>query len=413
MTHPQHYVLPLESTDARLDNAGGKGQNLSILLQAGFQVPPGFIITTTAYREFIQQNGFGTQIDQLTSSIQAKDISELENISNQLRKLIESGSMPTIIQAEIMSALRVLGSQPVAVRSSATAEDLAGISFAGQQDTFLNITSEENLLKAIIASWSSLWTARAIGYRARYAIANDQVAMAVVVQVMVPSASSGVLFTANPLTGSRAQVVINATFGLGEALVSGQVEPDQYIIHAETKEVLERKLGSKEHALYARSDGALDNIQVEARNEWVLPLEKIIELTETGLRIAELYQFPQDIEWAITGDQLYILQSRPITTLYPLPPDVPQKPLQALFSFGGVQGILDPFTPLQRSIFFTIPKIAPGEYPAELKVLQPSGRYSVIKFNVNVIERTEINLSSTKKVFKFDCPESEISFIFS
>jgi pyruvate,water dikinase len=237
---------------------------------------------------------------------------------------------------------------PVAVRSSATAEDLPDLSFAGQQDTLLNVVGDQALLQAVVTCWSSLWTARAIAYRQRNGIAHEGVALAVVVQAMVESESSGVLFTANPLSGRRGEAVIDATLGLGEALVSGQVEPDQYVVDATTGRILEKRLGAKALAIRGAAGGGVTTVQQEAASQQALPDGAILEVARLGKRVEqEIYAGqPQDIEWAWAGGQLTLLQSRAITSLYPLPAGMPADPLQVLFSLNHVQGMLDPFTPL-------------------------------------------------------------------
>jgi len=240
------------------------------------------------------------------------------------------------------------------VRSSATAEDLPDMSFAGQQDTYLNIVGDEALLAAVVRCWSSLWTARAMGYRAHNDLARTMPAIAVVVQEMVPSESSGVLFTANPVTGRRTEIVIDATLGLGEALVSGQVEPDHYVIDAPSGLITTKTLGAKALSIRGRSGGGTATITEDAATRQALPDEQILELARLGQRVAEFYGAPQDIEWAWAGGRLYLVQSRPITSLYPLPPEMAgdgHGPVQILFSFGSMQGMLDPFTPLGQDVF--------------------------------------------------------------
>ncbi|HSJ90364.1 MAG TPA: PEP/pyruvate-binding domain-containing protein, partial [Anaerolineales bacterium] len=224
------YILPFNSPDITLEVAGGKGANLARLTRAGFQVPRGFIVSTQAYRAFVETNRWLPMIGPSVENVSAEDATALEKISAQIRAAFSVGVMPPEIESAIRSAYAEFNNVPVAVRSSATAEDLPDLSFAGQQDTYLNIIGEEQVLKAVIQCWSSLWTARAIGYRLRNHIPQDQVALAVVVQEMISSEVSGVMFTANPLTGLRSETVIDATFGLGEALVSGQVEPDHYVV---------------------------------------------------------------------------------------------------------------------------------------------------------------------------------------
>ncbi len=222
------------------------------------------------------------------------------------------------------------------------------MSFAGQQDTFLNIIGEAALLKAVVDCWSSLWTARAIGYRARNGIAHDDVALAVVVQEMIPSEASGVLFTANPLNGKRTEMVIDATLGLGEALVSGQVEPDQYIV-AQNGDILQKQIGAKATMIRGQAGGGVITEQAEATGQQAIPDTVIKELAGLGRQVADLFDFPQDIEWGWAEGKLHLLQSRPITSLFPIPVDdkYPEQ-LKIWFSFAAVQGMLDPMTPLGR-----------------------------------------------------------------
>jgi rifampicin phosphotransferase len=259
-----------------------------------------------------------------------------------------------------VAAYTRLGRPAVAVRSSATAEDLPDLSFAGQQDTYLNITSEDDLHKAIVACWSSLWTGRAIAYRTRNGVSHDKLSLAVVVQRMVESQVSGVMFTANPLTGFRRETVIDATFGLGEALVSGLVEPDQYIVDTTGEGTIRSKsLGAKAVAAISLKGGGTQIVNQDAgplpsdfREVQALPDEQILALAQLGQRVEQLYGSPQDIEWAYEDETLYLLQSRPITSLFPLPQGIPAELLKVLFSFGSVQGVFDPITPLGRSMLY-------------------------------------------------------------
>jgi pyruvate,water dikinase len=255
----------------------------------------------------------------------------------------------------ICDAYASMGKPSVAVRSSATTEDLPEASFAGQQDTFLNVTGDEALLKAVVRCWSSLWTARAIGYRARNGIEHQGAALAVVVQEMVESETSGVLFTANPLTGKRTETVVDATFGLGEALVSGQVEPDHYIVDPSDGRIISKALGAKALAIHGKLDGGTVSVTQDAAGQQALPDTAILELSALGQRVAYLFGVPQDIEWAWAGGKLFLLQSRPITSLFPVPGGMAPEPLQVLVSFGAFQGVLDPLTPLGRDILCRFP----------------------------------------------------------
>jgi rifampicin phosphotransferase len=335
------------SAQTSLAVAGGKGLNLTRLYRAGFPVPPGFIICTTAYQSFVAKHGLSALILDTMARTDLGDPGMLEAAAQTIRARFAAAKIPADLATKIRATYADLGRPPVAVRSSATAEDLPGHSFAGQQDTYLNIIGEDTLLEAIIGCWGSLWTARAIGYRARIGIAPRDLALAVVVQTMVPSEASGVLFTANPLTGNRTEMVIDATFGLGEALVSGQVEPDHYVVTSDGR-IQSKSLGSKSAVVRGQASGGTVTLERHAASQQAVPDAMILQLAHLGQRIAELFGTPQDIEWATMNEQLYILQSRPITTLYPMPDGISREPLRALFSFGAVQGMLDPMTPLGR-----------------------------------------------------------------
>jgi rifampicin phosphotransferase len=339
-------ILPFHSAEATLANAGGKGINLARLTRAGFAVPRGFMISTDAYREFVSANRWLPTILSGVTELSAEDASALERGSAQIRVAFSAGKMPEELEAAIRAAYADLANKPVAVRSSATAEDLPDLSFAGQQDTYLNVIGPGQLLEAVINCWSSLWTARAIGYRIRNGIDHNEAALAVIVQEMVQSEASGVLFTANPLTGLRSESVIDATLGLGEALVSGQVEPDHYVVDTLNHRILAKTLGAKKISTRGKAGGGVETIEADADEEkQALADEDIQELTRLGQQIQNEYGFPQDIEWALAENKLYILQSRPITSLYPLPKES-LDPLIVWFSFGSVQGLMGAMTPL-------------------------------------------------------------------
>jgi pyruvate,water dikinase len=352
-------ILSLDSPDATLANAGGKAMNLAKLARAGLPVPPGFIVATAAYQSFVAANGLAAMINDQLSVVNSQVT--IDAASAAIRAHFAAASIPPDLAAAILAAYHALppaltnnrspftvNYSPVAVRSSATAEDLPDLSFAGQQDTFLNVVGDQALLDAVVACWSSLWTARAIAYRQRNGIPHEGVALAVVVQAMVESEASGVLFTANPLTGKRTEVVIDATLGLGEALVSGQVEPDQYVVDTSAGRILEKRLGAKALAILSAAGGGTRTVEQDAAGRQALPDGAIAVLARLGKRVEqELYAGqPQDIEWAWAGSRLYVLQSRAITSLYPLPAGILAEPLQVLFSLNHVQGMLDPFTPL-------------------------------------------------------------------
>ena len=350
---PSDWILPFTSplaADAETGVAlvGGKGANLARMAQAGLPVPAGFLITTLAYRRFLAENRLDEPIRAALLSLDGGAPAALESVSANIRARFAGAPLPDELAAAILSAYRGMGGPAVAVRSSATAEDLPEMSFAGQQDTYLNILGPEHLLRAVVDCWGSLWTARAIGYRARNGVSQDAVSLAVVVQGMVQSQVSGVLFTANPLSGLRSQTVIDATLGLGEALVSGMVEPDHYVVDTARETILEKKLGAKALSVRSIEGGGTAQVAETAGEVQALPDDQILALARLGKRVEDLYAFPQDIEWAWAGEGLHLLQSRPITSLFPTPEGVPAQPLKVFFSFAAVQGMLDPITPLGR-----------------------------------------------------------------
>lgn len=344
------YCLPLNSPDAELPLVGGKAMNLARLAGGGFKVPDGFIVSVNAYSDFVAHGGLARIIAEEIATVDIDDPTALSAHSDSLRAHIEESAIPAGLAAAVASAYAALGRPPVAVRSSATAEDLPEMSFAGLQDTFLNVQGEDSLLSAIAGCWSSLWTARAIAYRTRNGIDHLTVAIAVVVQKMVPSESSGVLFTANPLTGRRDETIIDATFGLGETLVSGQIEPDHYVVESESGRILQKRIGAKAKAMHGKADGGVTTMETLNPHQQAIQDTQIRRLAETGQHVAELLGSPQDIEWAFAGGDLFLLQSRPITSLFPLPPGDKGDALRVYVSFGAVQGVQGPFTPMGQDM---------------------------------------------------------------
>lgn len=385
--HGMSTVLPLASPAATLETAGGKGANLARLLAAGLPVPDGFVLPVSAYRAFVSQHNLARTIDATLAGLDAGNSWALEAASASIRAGFANGAVAPALRAALAGSYRRLGEPPVAVRSSATAEDLPDLSFAGQQDTFLNVRGLDALCAAVVQCWSSLWTARAIGYRARNGIDQRSVALAVVVQAMAPAQASGVLFTANPLTGRRTETVIDATLGLGEALVSGQVEPDHYVIDPARGAILHKTLGAKGTVISARLGGGTVTEQQDNRAVSAIPDAVALELAALGSRVQALYASPQDIEWAWDGDRLYLLQARAITSLYPLPDGMPMTPLQVMFAFAAVQGIFEPMTPLGQDTIKLVLSGARGVFG-----LSPDfGRQQVI---VSAGERLYINCTA-------------------
>ncbi|MCX6047464.1 MAG: PEP-utilizing enzyme [Chloroflexi bacterium] len=371
-------LLPLDSPAATLALVGGKGANLAKLARHKFPVPGGFLVTTQAYWAFIAVNQLDAWLQATVNQANLNEPASLEMISAKIRARFTAGRIPPDLADDLRAAYAQLGQPPVAVRSSATAEDLPEMSFAGQQDTYLNILGEAELLKAVVNCWGSLWTARAIGYRARNGIAQHDVALAVVVQEMVQSEASGVLFTANPLTGKRSETTIDATLGLGEALVSGQVEPDHYVVDTASGRLLSKTLGAKALLIQRGTGSGTVTIQQDAAHQQALSDVAIGQLAALGRKVADFYQTPQDIEWAWAEHKLYLLQARPITSLFPVPADVSPDQLDVFISFGAIQGVLDPITPLGRdglvAIFAAMAKLfGVAVTPAQQTTLETAG----------------------------------------
>jgi rifampicin phosphotransferase len=346
---------------------GGKGANLGEMIRAGLPVPDGFILPTSAYRDFLDANGLKEKIAILLTGLSAEDAPQLEMASANIRAAFTAGKLSSDLETSIREAYAKFGSKPVAVRSSATTEDLPDLSFAGQQDTYLNIIGEQALLKAVVDCWSSLWTARAIGYRMRNGISNEGVALAVVVQMMVASDTSGVLFTANPLTGLLSETVIDATFGLGEALVSGQVEPDHFVVNSLTGEVVSSILGTKAVSTRSKPGGGVETTAEAGETRQTLTKNELEQLVALGQKVQSEYGAPQDIEWAVSQGKLYLLQARPITSLFPVP-EVSFDPLTIWVSFADVQGLSGPMTPLGQDTLRTVVAGAGRMFHAETTI---------------------------------------------
>jgi phosphohistidine swiveling domain-containing protein len=299
--------------------AGGKGANLGELSRAGLPVPPGFVLTTNGYDAFVEASGIKGEVVALASAPRAEDPAAFEEAAEGIRGLFARGEIPEVVDYEIRAIYEKLsedGETAVAVRSSATAEDLAGASFAGQQETFLNVRGAEALMEAVKRCWASLWTARAMAYRKRQGIDPATVSLAVVVQRMVEAEAAGVMFTANPANGRRDQASISAAWGLGESVVSGSVTPDSMVVEKESGRVISREAADKEVMTVYTESGTEERPVPEARRRQpVLDDKTAAQLARYGARIEQLYGTPQDIEWALSVGELYILQARPITAL--------------------------------------------------------------------------------------------------
>lgn len=325
----------LRKTDVPL--VGGKGANLGEMTNAGIPVPPGFCVTAQAYKYFVEnvkvEDGRSLQewIMEVISKTNVDDSKQLQENTARIREKIVSMEMPEEIAKEIEEAYKNLSQRFnkdavfVAVRSSATAEDLPEASFAGQQETYLDVYGVEDVIEKVKKCWASLWTARATFYRAKQGFDHSKVYLSAVVQKMVNSETSGVMFTANPVTNDRSEIMINGAWGLGEAVVSGSVSPDEYIVEKGTWKIKEKYIAKKEVMVVRNPETGRGTVFVKVADflgpeyveKQVLTEEQIIEVAKIGARIEEHYGWPQDIEWAYDKDdgKLYIVQSRPITTL--------------------------------------------------------------------------------------------------
>lgn len=353
------HIAEIDTANDDLEAIGGKGQSLARLSKAGFDVPGGFHLTADAYRQFVQEHGLQDQIVALAKPTVVNARSSFDQASEAITQLIVKHKIPADIVAALTSAYSDIDgdSPPVAVRSSANAEDLPGLSFAGQQETFLNVRGADSVVKAVHDCWASLWTARAIAYRHEMGVPQDAVAMAVVVQQMVPAEAAGILFTANPATGDRLEMIINASFGLGEAVVGGQVTPDTYVFDREKMVVSETTIGPKEQQIIADGDQGtkLADVPEADRGKSSLADDAIKALTELAIKVEEHFDgHPQDIEWAIVNGRISLLQSRPITNLPPQPIEVvwePPEDIKALVRRQLIENFADPVTPLCDDLY--------------------------------------------------------------
>ena len=352
-------ITPIDTINDALEAVGGKGRSLAQMTRAGFDVPGGFLLSTAAYKDFVADNELRKRILELARPEIIDGRASFESASRSIEALITGCELSAGLKAEITAAYQALpGDDPaVAVRSSANAEDLPGLSFAGQQETYLNVSGTEALLEAVRNCWASLWTPQAISYRNEMGIESDAVAMAVVVQIMVPADVAGILFTANPATGERGEMIVNASFGLGEAVVGGQVTPDTFIVDRSTLRPKETMIGTKEQKIVSDGDQGTRLVDVEEgeRDASSLPEELLTELAGLAGRVEGHFDGqPQDIEWAVADGKLWLLQSRPITNLPPQPIEVEWEAPPGVFGLVRrqiVENIPDPTCPLFDELY--------------------------------------------------------------
>lgn len=371
----ENYVLGFSQIDqSSLPLVGGKGANLGEMSNAGFPVPQGFCVSTSAFEAFLetssQMDGFFKRLDLLDGA----DLQQIAPLAKQIREHLTSLPFPEGIATAIVEAWKKTGTEKAfAVRSSATAEDLPWASFAGQQDSFLNVRGREPLLQAVQRCWASLFTDRAVAYRIKNGFGHRSVLLSVVVQEMVYPEVSGILFTADPVTGHRHTISIDASFGLGEALVAGIVSADFYQVRAGN--IISKEIAKKELAVYARPEGGTitQPLSPALQQAQALADSQILELAAIGQKVETHYGSEQDIEWAFAEKKFFILQSRPITSLYPQPaaadPD-----FHVFINFGYIQMMTAPMKPLAISLLSNVTNfLAETPIDPQKRILREAG----------------------------------------
>lgn len=310
----------LNKTDTHL--AGGKGASLGEMTQAGITVPPGFVVTAAAFDRFLAETDLTQEVEAQLDKVNYEDVNSVDNASRTISDLIHDAKFPEDLEKEILAEFKKLEVKFVAVRSSATAEDSSTASWAGELESYLN-TDQDHVLGNVKKCWASLFTPRAIVYRMEKGMRQTKVSVAVVVQAMVQSDVSGICFTVHPVTKDKNQMIIEAGYGLGEAIVSGQITPDSYVINKDDLEVIDINVADQERKIVRdeTEEGGNHWVEVDSedRGKQKLTDEQIVELTKICAKIEKHYGFPCDIEWAMTKKlqkwEFFIVQSRPITTL--------------------------------------------------------------------------------------------------
>lgn len=342
-----------DRTDAAIEEVGGKAKQLIRMTRSGLPVPPGFVLTTEKYKEFLEHNKLSDWLEMKCRDLHKQDQQGIRKTAGEIRTQILAGEFPKEMQEAILTAHEELGAEFVTARSSATAEDLPEMSFAGQHDSFLNLQNGEEVLDAIRKCWASLWHPHAVSYRFDSGMRHtaEDPALAVVVQKMADSEKSGVLFTANIRNHRRDQWLVNASWGAGEAVVSGTVNPDEYIMDVKTGEIVMREIADKKKAIVWRGGRKeVEDVQPHRRTTSSLTRSDLNELYELAWKIEDEYHEPMDIEWVIGQDGLSLVQARPVTTLFPAAEpqdDRSEKGKRLYLSFHRIsQGISEPFTPL-------------------------------------------------------------------
>lgn len=403
--------------------AGGKGASLGEMTQAGIPVPDGFVILSNAFDRFLEETDLNVEIDAVLDTVDIKEVHTIENASEKIQAIVLAKEMPEGIKTEILKFYKNLDSKFVAVRSSATSEDSASAAWAGQLDSFLN-TTEETLCENVKKCWASLFTPRAIFYRYEKKLNKDKISVAVVVQKMVDSEESGIAFSVHPITQDENQIIIEAGFGLGEAIVSGSITPDSYVVDKQGFSILDINVNEQTKALYKKAKGGNEWKELaEKGKKQVLTEKEIIELSKLIVKIENHYGFPCDIEWAKEKGKFYIVQSRPITTLS----DINQRPQTLLDKFmkGFERDVFYPLVPvsiLAAGAGGFTPKFAEKIKDLNIKfliamkegkafVLMSETRYNMISENFFVRYMKDSKILS-KTISYLDTLEKEINEIY-
>ena len=391
---------------ADLPSVGGKGANLGEMTKEGLPVPPGFCLTAKAYQYFINRTGIIKIIELLENLPQKNNLAEVESISKQMTELILKTEIPKDLRDLIIEAFDRYITQDcyVAVRSSATAEDLPEASFAGQQESFLYV-HRNNLLTYIKRCWASLWIERAIHYRKNNGFDHRKVYLAIVIQEMIPSDVSGVAFSINPINQRDTEIVIESVWGLGEGIVSGQLSPDRFVVDKINEVILEKDLAEKSHMIVHNITGDGTNLvptSEQQRTLYTLTDQQVLELLNLVKQIEKHYQSPQDIEWAFANNQFYILQSRPITTLKKIPALVETEP--ELFNFDpeiqwtNLGGVKERYHKSLSTLGWSILEPCQNEGGLfSLKMVNKKKALYSEKFVANIYGYLYINFSSLKE----------------
>jgi pyruvate, water dikinase len=369
-------------------SVGGKGANLGELTNAKIPVPPGFIVTSDAYYGFLEKTQIMTDIRKLLNSINPQDSKQLQHIAEVIQKIIIKSEVPPDLVHKIYEAYKKMGSGLVAVRSSATAEDLPDASFAGQQSTFLNVQGEENVVQAVKECWASLFNARAIFYRVERNFDHFKVGIAVPVQRMVQSEASGVMFTLEPVTSDKRKIVIEAVYGLGEAIVSGEVTPDLFIIDKYDLRVISKTINKQEWQLIKNPSkdkihlNIKENIPPELQLSQKITDDEVMQLATLGKNIEKHYNFPQDIEWAKENGQIYITQARPVTTIKESDEDG--------FDIGSNLGeLFENAFSKSAPVLLTGSPASPGMVSGPVKILEDASQiHKIVKGDILVAKMT-------------------------